>query len=203
MAQQARPAGAKVRKRNHAYMGTLVAVACTMVAASGCSSDKSSDPKAAPSATATAKKPSAKPADPAEAAKVEAIATYKRYWEEMQHLYADSHNNFAGLTKFAAGPALEGAKTDAKGMHDKGNLITGTVVVGRPTVTTIDVDRKIPNAVISSCLDITRWKVVKATTNKAVPLPSERLTKYLVVSTVERWPEGWRVIKDEPQGKPC
>ncbi|MEW1892270.1 hypothetical protein [Streptomyces sp. NPDC085659] len=203
MARQNRAGKAALRKRNRACAGTLMAAACMVATAAGCSSDKSSDPKAASSPTATAKKPTAKPADPAETAKVEAIGTYEQYWEEMQHLYADSRNNFAGLSKYAAGPALEGAKADAKGMHDKGNLITGTVVVGRPTVTAIDVNRKIPNAVISSCLDITQWKVVKATTKKAVPLPSERLAKYLVVSTVEHWPEGWRVIKDEPQGKPC
>lgn len=200
MARQARVANPAVRKRNRARARTLVAVACALATATGCSHDRPADPKEAPPSATASKKPTS---DPAEAAKAEAIATYERYWEEMRQLYADSHNNFVGLTKYAAGAALEGAKADAKGMHDKGNLITGTVVVGSPTVTAIDIGRKIPNAVISSCLDITHWKVVEATTKKAVPLPSDRLTKYLVVSTVERWPEGWRVIKDEPQSKPC
>ncbi|ROQ65221.1 hypothetical protein EDD95_8076 [Streptomyces sp. CEV 2-1] len=136
-------------------------------------------------------------------AKSEAVATYEQYWEEMERLYADSHNNGTGLKQFAAGAALAGAKADSKAMHDKGNLITGTVAVGTPTVTKVDIDRRIPNVMISSCLDITNWKVVESGTKKALPLPKDRLTKYVVVSTVERWPEGWRVIKDEPQGTKC
>ncbi|WUT01761.1 hypothetical protein OHA46_33950 (plasmid) [Streptomyces sp. NBC_00708] len=184
-------------------MGTLVAFTCALATTAGCSSAKPADPKEAPSASASITAPSDKPADPTETAKTEAIATYEQYWKEMEHLYADSHSSAAGLQKYAAGAALEGARADAKGMHDKGNLIIGTVVVGAPTVTKIDIARKVPSAVISSCLDITHWKVVKEATKEAVPLPSERMTKYVVTSTVEHWPEGWRVIKDQPQGKPC
>ncbi|WP_327713688.1 secreted protein/lipoprotein (plasmid) [Streptomyces sp. NBC_00464] len=144
-----------------------------------------------------------KSADPSEAAKNEAVSTYKKYWKALERLYADSHGNPAALKQYAAGAALAGATSDAKSMHAKGNIITGNVAVGTPTVTKVDIDRKIPNAMISSCLDITDWTVVDSATKKAATLPSDRLTRYVVISTVERWPKGWRVIKDEPQGQKC
>lgn len=121
----------------------------------------------------------------------------------MERVYANSQGNSIGLKQYAAGAALAGATADAKGMHAKGNIITGRVTVGTPTVIKVDIDRKIPNATISSCLDVTKWTVVDTATKKPAALPSDRLTRYVVVSTVERWPEGWRVIKDEPQGQKC
>lgn len=202
MAQQTRPAEAAVRNRNRACSATLLLVACALLSAAGCGSGKADDPKESPTPTPSVAQPS-KSADPTEAAKNEAVSTYKKYWKEMERLYADRHGDGAGLKLYAAAAALEGAKSDAKSMHDKGNIITGSVAVGTPTVTKADIDRRVPNATISSCLDVTGWKVVDSTTKKPVSLPQDRLTKYVVVSTIERWPEGWRVIKDEPQGKKC
>ncbi|MFI5808771.1 hypothetical protein [Streptomyces sp. NPDC051561] len=54
---------------------------------------------------------------------------------------------------------------------------------------------------LSSCLDISRWQVVDSTTRKPAILPKERLTKFVVVSTLERWSAGWKVIRDEPQAQ--
>ncbi|WP_240509382.1 secreted protein/lipoprotein [Streptomyces agglomeratus] len=144
-----------------------------------------------------------KPTNPRETAKKEVISTYKAYWQEMEKLYADRSGKDAELKKYAAALALIRAEADARRAHDENLIHTGQVTVGTPTVTKLDIDRKVPNATISSCLDISHWDVVDTGTKKPVSLPSNRLTKYVIVSTVERWPEGWRVIKDEPQDKPC
>ncbi|MFJ2094750.1 secreted protein/lipoprotein [Streptomyces sp. NPDC087901] len=144
-----------------------------------------------------------KPADPTETTKTEAVATYQKYWQAMERLYADVNAKNTDLKQYAAGAALKNAESDAKSMHDKGHVISGQVTVGSPTVTSVDINRKIPNAKISSCLDISHWQVIDSTTKKPVALPPKRLTKYVIVSTVERWPEGWRVISDEPRGKKC
>ncbi|MFF8638967.1 secreted protein/lipoprotein [Streptomyces pilosus] len=141
--------------------------------------------------------------DPAEAAKKEAIATYQDYWQEMEKLYADRHNAGAALKKYAASAALENATADAKRAHDDGRVYNGDVRVTDPAVTKYSPTGKIPHVIISSCLDISQWQPVDADTEKPVTLPSNRLTKYLILSTVEKWPEGWRVIRDEPQDKPC
>ena len=180
----------------------LFFVAVTLTTASACNSDDSANKNPKPSPPVSASQ-SPKPADPSETAKAEATGTYKQYWQEMERLYADSSGKGADLKQYAASAALKNAEADAKSMHDNGRIITGKVAVGSSTVTKLDIDGKIPNATVSSCLDISHWQVIDSSTKKPVSLPSKRLTKYVVISTVEKWPEGWRVIKDEPQGQAC
>jgi hypothetical protein len=168
---------------------------------SACSSDSDGKKPAETSSTPT---PSPTVSvDPAEAAKKEAIAAYQNYWQEMERLYADRSGAGANLKKYAALAALKNATADAKRAHDHGRVYVGSVSVINPTVTEYDATGKIPNATVSSCLDISQWQPVDAATKKPVTLPTNRLTKYLIVSTLEKWPEGWRVIRDEPQDKPC
>ncbi|MET8787660.1 MULTISPECIES: secreted protein/lipoprotein [unclassified Streptomyces] len=121
----------------------------------------------------------------------------------MEKLYANSSSTKSGIEKYAASAALKNAESYAKHAHDRGNVAVGHVRVVNPTVTKVDVAGEVPNAIISSCLDISRWKLIDAETKKPVPLPTNRLTKYVIVTTVEKWPQGWRVIRDEPQGKSC
>ncbi|MFG2631547.1 hypothetical protein [Streptomyces sp. NPDC048473] len=182
---------------------TLLAVACTLTTATGCSSGKADDPKEAPSPSASVKQTPSKPADATETAKNEAIATYKKYWQAMERLYADISGKNTDLKQYAASSALASAEADAKSTHARNMIHVGEVSVRNPTVTNHDIDRKIPNVTISSCLDIDRWQVINAKTKKPATLPTSRLTRFVVVSTVERWPEGWKVIRDEPQDKAC
>ncbi|MGW9047321.1 hypothetical protein ACWGQL_32925 [Streptomyces lydicus] len=180
-------------------MIALFTAGCATLAITSCSS-ASDTPKASP--TPSAIQPT-KPADPTETAKKDAIATYQTYWKEVEKLYADRSGKSANLKHYAASAALKNAEQDAKRAHDRGLLLTGQVTVKDPTVTKVVTHGKLDYAVISSCLDISRWKTVKADTKKPVTLPANRLTKYVIQSTVERWPEGWRVTRDEPQDRRC
>ncbi|WP_411146395.1 hypothetical protein [Streptomyces sp. x-80] len=179
-------------------MIALFTAGCAL-AVTSCSG-ASDDPKASP--TPLAAQPT-KPADPTETAKKDAIATYQSYWKEVEKLYADRSGKSANLKHYAASAALKNAEQDAKRAHDRGLLLTGQVTVKDPTVTKVVTHGKLDYAVISSCLDISKWKTVKADTKKPVTLPANRLTKYVIQSTVERWPEGWRVTRDEPQDRRC
>ncbi len=132
-----------------------------------------------------------------------AIAAYAAYWQEMEKLYADRTGKSAHLDRYAASAALKNAEADAKRAHDRGRIYTGSVALTDQTVTKVDAAGKIPNATVSSCLDISNWQTVDAETKKPVPLPENRLTRFLIVSTIEKYPKGWRVISDEPQGKSC
>lgn len=187
-----------------APMTTMTAASltlCALVALSACgTSDGDGE-----AAVETSPAPSASSAssDPQEAAKREAIAAYRGYWQEMEKLYADESGAGANLKKYAASAALKNATADAERAHDHGRVYSGGVSIVNPAVTDYDAKGKIPNATVSSCLDISKWQPVDADTKKPVTLPSNRLTKYLIVSTLEKWPEGWRVIRDEPQDKPC
>ncbi|MCX4515940.1 hypothetical protein OHA27_38135 [Streptomyces sp. NBC_01619] len=180
----------------------MVFLAGATMAVSACSANESKDADHKASATPSAVQ-SSKPADPAETAKKEAIGTYEKYWQEMERLYADSKGKSSDLAQYAASAALSNAEADAKQMHGKGLIVSGEVTVGRPTVTNADLNRMVPNVTLSSCLDVSRWRVLDQDTKKPAALPSTRLTKYVITSTIERWPQGWRVIRDEPQAKAC
>ncbi|MFI2740727.1 hypothetical protein [Streptomyces sp. NPDC018711] len=185
-----------------------IAWACaTVVLAVGCAGNEpvSSKPSAAAPAATTAPEPtqSETPTDPADTAKKEAVATYLSHWKEVEKRYADKTDKAGDLKKYAAGAALAQVEKDTERMRKRNTLALGTVAVGNPTVVSVDINRKVPNVIISSCLDISQWQVLNADTKKPVALPKERLLRYVIKATVEKWPEGWRVIRDEPQGKKC
>ncbi|NEC35495.1 secreted protein/lipoprotein [Streptomyces rubrogriseus] len=121
----------------------------------------------------------------------------------MEKLYADPTGENAHLDRYAASEALKGAETDAKSTHDRGLVITGKVSLSGANVTKVDVSGQVPNATVSACLDISRWVTASAKSRESVSLPETRLTSYEIVSVVEKYPEGWRVTRDEPQGKAC
>ncbi|MFI8515376.1 hypothetical protein ACIGHB_30030 [Streptomyces sp. NPDC085460] len=197
-------------RTHHRQQWRKITLACaTAVLAVGCTGNQPASPKPPPTTPAatstTAPEPTKTevPVDPVEAAKKEAIATYLSHWKEVQKRYGDKTNKAGDLEKYAASAALSQVKYDTGNMRKRNTVALGTVTVGNPTATSADIDRKIPNVIISSCLDISQWQVVNADTKKPVSLPKERLLRYVMKATVEKWPEGWRVIRDEPQGKKC
>ncbi|MFD9441854.1 hypothetical protein ACFWBR_27380 [Streptomyces sp. NPDC060006] len=176
---------------------------CAALALNACSSSDGNDKATDESPTVTQSPTASTRADPEETAKKEAIATYGAYWHEMEKLYADRTGKSARLDQYAASAALRNAEADAKSTHDRGLINTGDVSVTKVDTEKVDASGKIPNATLSSCLDISRWRTINTETKKPVTLPSNRLTKYVIVSTVEKYPEGWRVTRDDPQGESC
>ncbi|MFF0629921.1 hypothetical protein [Streptomyces sp. NPDC004296] len=193
---EAKDRPARARRSYTRAAAPLLAV-CVLAGVPACSSDSSKTPPA-PSTIQPTKTPNT-----TETAKKEAIATYQAYWKEMEKLYADRSGASASLQQYAASAALKNAESDAKRAHDRGLLLIGNVTVSDSTAAKVVTKSKLDYAVISSCLDISKWETVNADTKKPVTLPSNRLTKYVIQSTIERWPEGWRVTRDEPQDKRC
>ncbi|MFE6554126.1 hypothetical protein ACFVHS_37890 [Streptomyces sp. NPDC057746] len=193
------PWTAFVRIRKQAAALILV---CNLASLAGCSESHSGTKPSHPSATSTSRLP-ATSTDPTEVAKKEAVAAYAAYWGAMERLYADPTDKSAHLDQYAASAALKNAEADAKRAHGGGLIYIGSVALTDQTVGKVDTSGTIPNATVSSCLDISKWLTVDAKTKKPVSLPENRLTKYVILSTLEKYPEGWRVIRDEPQGKPC
>ncbi|WP_242432607.1 hypothetical protein [Streptomyces sp. Root1310] len=181
----------------------MAAVLCA--AAAGCSSgdDTAATESTAPTLTASAAPLSSAPADPEAEAKATALEVYQGYWGEMQAFYADREGTSAGLKQYAASEALSVAENAAGRAHARNRVYIGKVTVSQSAVTGTDLDSKTPKVMLSSCLDVSQWQPVVADTRKPVELPANRLTKYLIATTVEKWPQGWRVVRDEPQGKKC
>ncbi len=187
---------------------TITLAGLGVALAVGCTSNEPASSKPAvttPSATVSTPAPASTetPADPAEAAKKAAIATYLSHWKEVEKRYADKADKAGDLKKHAAAVAQYQVEVDAKEFHKRGLVTTGSIAVGNPTVVSADVDRKVPMVVISSCMDITQWKTIHSDTGEPAALPSNRLLRYVIKATVEKWEKGWVVIKDEPQGKKC
>lgn len=202
MTRPVRPERAQLRERNHVRSATLLFAACALAAVSACS-EGSADKKAAPETSVIATSQPPRAVDPEEATKTEAINTYTSYWREMERGYAKGSSKGTALKDFAAGAALVSADNGMANMVKAGHLAVGKVTVGSPTVTQLDTSRQIPNVKLSSCLDVSHWDVINRETRKPVALPTERLTKYVVLSVIEKWPDGWKVIKDQPQEKAC
>lgn len=205
MTRTGRRSSSNLRKRNHLRSATLLLAACaTLTAVTGCGSDLDTDKKPTKLAPIA---PTGEPsisADPSETAEIEVLNTYAKFWDEMERSYAQGSTAGTDIKLYAAGVALVRAQDGSAGMKKDGQLMTGGVAVSSPTVTELDTERKVPSATIASCLDVSRWDVVDAGTEKKLPLPSDRLTRYVNISTLEHWPGGWKVIENDPQeGKPC
>ncbi|OKJ52604.1 secreted protein/lipoprotein [Streptomyces sp. CB02261] len=121
----------------------------------------------------------------------------------MEKRYADKAGKAGNIEKYAAAAALAQVETGAADMRKKDAVVLGTVTVNNPTATSADIDRKVPHVILSSCLDISRWTVTDVNTQKPAAMPKNRLVRYVIKATIEKWPAGWRVIRDEPQGKSC
>lgn len=182
---------------------TALLCLCAALTLTACGSSDDNRNRAEEFPTSTRPPETTAPADPQAAVKKAAISTYQAYWQEMEKLYADPTGKRARLDRYAASEALKSAETDAKSTHDRGLVITGNVRLSNQSVTKVDVSGQIPNATVSACLDISRWVTANAKSRKPVSLPDNRLTAYQIISVVEKYPEGWRVTRDEPQGKAC
>ncbi len=182
---------------------TVFVCLCAALTLTACGSSGDSGDQAEDSPTPTRPPATTAPADPQDAAKKKAIATYQAYWQEMEKLYADPTGKSAHLDRYAASEALQSAEADAKSTHERGLVINGNVSLSDQDVTKVDLSGQVPNATVSACLDISRWVTVNAKSGKPVSLPENRLTAYKIISVVEKYPEGWRVTRDEPQGKAC
>ncbi|WP_327187903.1 hypothetical protein [Streptomyces sp. NBC_01334] len=191
--------------RTRTRLTALTAVLCAAAALAGCSGGDGTTAaeSTAPTLTASAAPVSTAPADPEAEAKASALTVYRGFWQEMQALYADRNGTTKGLEQYAASETLSKAESDAQRAHAQGRIYLGKVTFSDAVVTKTELDSTTPRVTLSSCLDVSRWQPVDAETRVPVTLPADRITKYQVLTTVEKWPQGWRVVRDEPQGKKC
>ncbi|MGW4784865.1 hypothetical protein [Streptomyces sp. NPDC004230] len=188
------------RFRNGAVLSLALGAVIILTA---CSSSDGKNEAVGESPSASSRPTGPASVDPEQVAKDEVIARYRTYWKEMQRVYAHASVEGTDIEMYAASAALVRTKSDSERMRKNGRVITGTVSVNGPTAI-VHLDRKVPNATITSCLDVSQWKVIAKDTGKPAQLPSTRLTKYITVATLERWDDEWKVIRDEPQtGRPC
>lgn len=182
--------------------GLLIAT-CALIALSACTSNSAPDNDAKATNSPSVSPTVSKSVNPTEAAEAEAIKAYSGYWREMERAYAAADVDASKLKDYASGVALVKTQVETERMKKKGTTFSGGVTVTNSTVTQLDDSKKLLKAKLSSCLDVTKW-VVLDKDKKPMPLPTQRLAKYVVTADMERWADGWRVLTNNPQsGQPC
>ncbi|MER6074644.1 hypothetical protein ABT187_38690 [Streptomyces sp. NPDC001817] len=160
--------------------------------------------KASPSATASssAANTASASADPDAAAKQDVITAYKHYWDEEVKAYSKASMDGTDLKKYAQGNALGLVQSDLLNMRTAGQVIEGRPRID-PKVTSLDLQKKVPSAQITDCVDVSSWKVLDAKTKSEVALPKTRRTKYVSIVTAEKWGKQWVMLEDTPENRAC
>ncbi|GGR67721.1 hypothetical protein [Streptomyces roseolus] len=182
-----------------ALTGSFLLTACSTEETPESKAPASSSPASSPTTAA----PSTPAPDPTEQTKTELTGLYRSYWAEMEKAYQLGSTKETRLSDYAAAVALAEAEKNVTTHSTAGRTTSGSVGVNDTTVTKLDLNQKMASATLSTCLDISRWNLINKATKKKIDLPSERLTRYVIVTTLEKWPQGWRIVLDEPQEQTC
>ncbi|WP_063820117.1 hypothetical protein [Streptomyces europaeiscabiei] len=183
--------------RKHAAALLLVS---SLVALGGCSDgDADASPsESGPSQTADSSPSPTSTAKPEEAA---VLAAYNHSWDAQIEAYAKASSAGTDLKKYTTLRALSDVESDLEAMRKAGQVTTGkpSIHPKDPKVT----DGEIPKATLTDCIDTTNWNLVEKASKKKVPLPSERLTKYVSTATLEKWGTKWMVTELTAQDQAC
>ncbi|MEV0521832.1 hypothetical protein AB0I66_00250 [Streptomyces sp. NPDC050439] len=194
-----------VRTRKKAQSITLVLALCTAGVLTSCTSgdsDTDSNKDSAPPSTSAAMDTPAMSVDPQAKDKQAVLEVYKRMWEEQVKAYAAADLKGTELKKYATASAYSRAKFDVEGLQRKGIFAKGKP--GHETkVTSTDLERQVPRAELTDCLDTSTWKYFYRKTGKPVPLPEGNLSRYVTTVKAEKWGKKWMVLEIEPEQRAC
>lgn len=191
-----------VRIRTYATALLGLSVLATL---SGCGgSDNSSQHKANGNQTDSAVSSTTKPpsTDREDAAKQALLSTYGHYWDEKAVAYSKASMAGTQLATYVKGDALGLAQRDLKNLKTMGQVTEGKPQID-PQVTSLDLQKKVPLAKITDCVDVSTWKILNAKTRSKVALPRDRRTKYVSKVTAERWGKRWVILEIKPEDRAC
>ncbi|MHB9848985.1 hypothetical protein ACSYGO_07020 [Streptomyces krungchingensis] len=123
-------------------------------------------------------------------------------WDEQVKAYAKGGAEGTDLSKYAAALALSGTEDDLKDLRTKGIVTTGAPT-HKTEVDTLEMDKKVPHAKLTDCMDSTDWKFVYRKSGKPVQMPKDRLVRYVTKVEAERWGKQWKIVDVVPQQRAC
>ncbi|MEU2134616.1 hypothetical protein [Streptomyces sp. NPDC018352] len=177
----------------------------SLLALAACSSNgkpaEAKGPEHTPSSSPSAP-PATESADPSAASKTAVLSVYGRYWQEQVKAYAKADTKGTDLRKYATKDALGRSIGDALSLKQAGNIMRGAPS-NDADVTSINLNKKIPSAVIKDCLDVSGWETVERKSGKVLPFADNALTRYETIATAEKWGAQWLITKVEPQERGC
>ncbi|NUK21682.1 hypothetical protein [Streptomyces lunaelactis] len=198
-ATQRRSSGHSIASFGTRKGATALLLAGSLLALAGCSDSGTDASPSTPSPTQTAGSSSPGPTADAEDAAV--IAAYTSSWDAQTEAYKKAASAGTDLKKSTTLQALADIEKDLAAMRRAGQVTTGKPVI-HPKVVKVT-DAEISKATVADCVDTTNWLLIDKTSKKEVPLPSERLTKYVSTATLEKWGTKWMVTKLTAQDQAC
>lgn len=182
-------------------MLALFTASCATLAVTSCSGGSGST-EAKPSAAKVSEKPSpTASADPQAAAKKELLATYSKFWAEQVKAYAKASDKGTDLEKYATTEALARSLSDLQNLNAADKALRGTPKHDAK-VTAMGLDKKLPDAEITDCLDVSEWKTVNKA-GKTLPSAKGVLKRYVTTASAEKWGNKWMITKVEQQRRSC
>ncbi|MET9444405.1 hypothetical protein [Streptomyces sp. NPDC006610] len=126
---------------------------------------------------------------------------YDRMLAAQAKAYRTASTKGTGVERYATYEALAAIRDGVDNLKDSGALVTGHV--GHDVkVTKLDLDAKVPTATLTDCVDLSRYRTVKA--GKEVPLPTEQPLRYVMTVSAERWDGGrWMITRIATDGPEC
>lgn len=146
--------------------------------------------------------PPSQSADPDAGSRANVLETYRGYWDAQVRAYAKANSEGTGLERFAADKALAEANGELVDLGTKGLVYTGKPSIS-PKVTALDTKKAPKRATITDCVDVKNWRPVRKKTGKPVPLPSERLTRFVTTVSLRTVGKEWMVVEATPQDRTC
>ncbi|MFJ3229138.1 hypothetical protein ACIPJS_38115 [Streptomyces sp. NPDC086783] len=185
---------------------TILLAAGALLTLPACSNDKDSTDSAKPSASASSAAPSASvspsPSSSVSVDQAAVLEAYSRMWDEQVKAYAKGDAKDTDLRKYAAALALSGTEDDLKDLRSKGIVTTGAPT-HKATVDVLEMDKKVPHAKLTDCMDSTDWKFVYRKSGKPVEMPKGRLVRYVTKVEAEKWGKQWKIVDVTPQQRAC
>jgi hypothetical protein len=129
------------------------------------------------------------------------IAAYADSWDAQTEAYKRASSAGTDLKKYTTLRALADIESDLSAMRKAGQVTTGQPII-HPKVIKVTAG-EIPKATVSDCVDTTNWTLIDKASKKRVPLPTGRLTKYVTITSLEKWGTKWMVTKLTAQEQSC
>ncbi|MEU8950947.1 hypothetical protein [Streptomyces sp. NPDC048489] len=123
-------------------------------------------------------------------------------WREQAKAYAKGDTKGTEFSRYAAALALSGTEDDLKDLRSKGIVTTGAPT-HKTTIDVLEMDKKVPHAKLTDCMDSTRWKFIYRKSGKPVEMPKNRLIRYVTDVEAERWGNQWKIVNATPRQHAC
>lgn len=128
------------------------------------------------------------------------LKVYDRMLTAEAKAYRTASASGTGVERYATYKALAAIRDGVDNLKDSGAVVTGEV--GHDArVTRLDLEAKVPTATLSDCVDLSRYRAVKA--GKEVPLPTEQPLRYVMTVSAERWDGRWMITRIATDGPEC